>query len=101
MNRPLPHGCPAKHYLDIFQQDIAEIFDRFSPDLLLLSAGFDSHRDDPLGGLMLTEEDFRALGATLREYAGEKPIISFLEGGYNLSCLGPSVVAHLEGIAAK
>lgn len=99
LNRPLPHGFPAEYYVDTFRQDVAEIFESFSPDLLLVSAGFDSHRDDPLGGLMLTEESYRALGAVLREKAGEKPIISFLEGGYNLSRLGPSVVAHLEGIA--
>jgi acetoin utilization deacetylase AcuC-like enzyme len=100
-NRPLPHGYPAGHYVDTFRTDVADIFASFDPDLILISAGFDSHRDDPLGGLTLLEADFRALAGTLREHAGAKPIISFLEGGYNLACLGPSVVAHLEGIAPK
>jgi acetoin utilization deacetylase AcuC-like enzyme len=100
VNRPLPHGYPSSHYLDLFKTDTAAVFDRFRPDLVLISAGFDSHRDDPLGGLSLVEDDYRSMAGTLRTLAGDRPIVSFLEGGYNLTRLGPSVVAHLEGLAA-
>ena len=98
LNRPLPYRYPAKHYLAIFEEDLQKIFESFKPQLVIISAGFDSHRQDPLGGLSLTEADYRKMGSLLRDCAENRPILSFLEGGYNLMRLGSSVVAHLEGL---
>lgn len=72
------------------------------PQLILVSAGFDGHREDILGGLELEDEDYRWLTAEIRQWANELcrgRIISFLEGGYTLDALGRSVVAHLEALA--
>lgn len=74
----------------------------FAPQMLFLSAGFDAHRDDELGGLGLVEADFAWLTRWLREEAGHSAqgrIVSCLEGGYALSALGRSVVAHLRELA--
>ena len=75
----------------------------FRPQLVLVSAGFDAHQQDPLAGLALTESTYRwlavQLGKIAREYCGGK-ILSVLEGGYNHAVLGSSVVAYLEGLAA-
>jgi len=98
LNRPLPRRYPASHYRATFEEDIESIFERFDPQLVIVSAGFDSHREDPLGGLDLLEDDYRALGAAVRRKAGSRPVLSFLEGGYNLLHLGRCVVAHLEGL---
>lgn len=74
---------------------------RHAPELILVSAGFDAHRDDPLANLNFDEEDYRWIGAQIREqaehYAGGR-VVSALEGGYALDALGSSVVAFLEGL---
>ncbi|MFA5663241.1 histone deacetylase family protein [Castellaniella sp.] len=71
----------------------------FEPQLILVSAGFDAHREDDMGGLMLVESDYAWITAQLVRIAGQYAggrIISFLEGGYDCSALGRSVVAHLK-----
>ncbi len=72
--------------------------------MLLISAGFDAHREDLLGGLALVEEDYeymtRELMAVARRYADNR-IVSMLEGGYNLAALGRSVVAHVRTLARQ
>jgi acetoin utilization deacetylase AcuC-like enzyme len=71
--------------------------------MILISAGFDAHRDDLLGGLALVETDYawmtRELMA-LAERHSQRRIVSMLEGGYNLSALGASAVAHVKTLAA-
>ena len=70
----------------------------FGPELLLISAGFDAHRDDPLADLELTEEGFAEITRLLVQVANEHcagRVVSILEGGYDLRALGRSVVAHL------
>lgn len=74
----------------------------FKPQMLFVSAGFDAHREDDLGGLALTEADFAWITERIKEIAAryaDGRIVSCLEGGYNLSALGRSVVAHLRVLA--
>ncbi|MBF0171251.1 MAG: histone deacetylase/AcuC/AphA family protein [Nitrospinae bacterium] len=76
---------------------------QFAPELILVSAGFDGHRDDPLGGLTLTERGYGDLTALLVGVAaelGHGRIVSTLEGGYNYEALAASAVAHVEQLAA-
>ena len=72
---------------------------KIKPELVLISAGFDAHRDDPIGSLELETEDFGLFTASILEvakaYAGGK-VVSVLEGGYNTSALAGSVAVHLE-----
>ena len=72
------------------------------PDLIIISAGFDAHKDDPLGGLGMSTDDFAALTRDIAELAADccgGRFISVLEGGYNLDALGASVLAHLSVLA--
>jgi acetoin utilization deacetylase AcuC-like enzyme len=74
----------------------------FAPEMIFISAGFDAHREDDIGGMGLVEDDYawitRELMAVARVHCGGR-IVSCLEGGYNLSALGRSVVAHLKVLA--
>jgi acetoin utilization deacetylase AcuC-like enzyme len=73
----------------------------FKPELLLISAGFDAHKDDPLGSIQLVEDDYRWLTEELLAVANhccEGRVISALEGGYNLKALGSSVAAHVKAL---
>jgi len=74
---------------------------KFRPELILVSAGFDAHRDDPLAHLELLEDDYRWIGTQIREWAevsANGRVVAALEGGYALRALGSSVVAFLEGL---
>jgi len=99
LNRPLPHGYPAKEYLKLFERDLDEIREGFRPDFAVISAGFDSHRDDPLGGLCLLEEDFGALTRLVLDRLPPGSVVSLLEGGYNLRALGGSARCHVRALA--
>jgi acetoin utilization deacetylase AcuC-like enzyme len=75
--------------------------DKFAPELILVSAGFDAHRDDPLANLELLEDDYRWIGTQIRDWAETHAggrVVATLEGGYALPALGSSVVAFLEGL---
>lgn len=102
LNLPLPAGVDGADYRKVFTQRLLPPLESFAPELLLVSAGFDAHRDDPLAGLALAEEDYRWIGDRLRlvadRHCGGRSI-SFLEGGYNLQHLAESVVAYLEAWA--
>jgi acetoin utilization deacetylase AcuC-like enzyme len=95
LNRPLPHGFPAARYREIFERDLDSIVKRFRPAMALISCGFDSHRADPLGGLTLEEGDFAFLTRAVVSRFPKGRVVSTLEGGYNLSVLGSSAVAHV------
>ncbi len=101
MNVPLLGGTGHDMYQEIFQERIITAIEDYSPQLLLVSAGFDAHAQDPLAGLAFTDETYSWLGTTLKElsnkYSGGK-MLSVLEGGYNLDVLPGSVFAYLEGI---
>lgn len=99
VNIPLPAGCGNEEYLRVFKEIVVPIGEKFAPDWILVSAGFDPHRRDPLGGMDVTEEGFRVMAALLlglaEEYAGGK-IAFLLEGGYDLTALKNSAVAVFE-----
>lgn len=99
LNHPLPAGSGDREYLDAFENLLTPAADQFKPDLVLISAGFDAHKDDPLAGMQVTEKGFRDMTeclACLAEKYARGRIVSVLEGGYNLSALKRSVKAHLS-----
>jgi acetoin utilization deacetylase AcuC-like enzyme len=98
LNRPLPARYPADRYRELFARDIDEITQRFQPEFAIISAGFDAHRDDPLGGLLLEAQDFAALTRVVVETLGRGRVASVLEGGYDLRALGDSTRAHVEAL---
>lgn len=93
LNIPLPAGTGEAEYAQAFDAEIVPALKRYAPGLLIISAGFDAHKDDPLGGMRLTET---SVALFTRVLAGIAPVVSVLEGGYNLEALGRSVVRHLE-----
>jgi acetoin utilization deacetylase AcuC-like enzyme len=102
LNVPLPAGTGDEGYAEAIRATILPALRRFAPDALLLSAGFDAWRDDPLGGMQVTEEGFRSWGDWLRELAAEVcggRVLAVLEGGYDLRSLPLLVEANLEGLA--
>lgn len=99
LNCPMRAGSGEKEYLEAFRSRILPALDRFEPELLLISAGFDAHRDDPLASIELTEESFAKMSRMIREVAERHcggRIVSILEGGYDLNALAMSVEAHLS-----
>jgi len=101
LNIPLRGGTSAHDHRQAFGDALREIEHRFPPDLIVISAGFDSRRGDPLGGLMLEDSDFAEMTKeTLRiaEKYGKGRVVSLLEGGYNLHLLGGSVHSHLTAL---
>ncbi len=97
-NLPVEFGTPRKTYMECFENELQEFAARTKPQLILLSAGFDSHRDDPVGSLGLETEDFRTLTQAVidvaRTYANGR-LVSVLEGGYNPGVLAGCVEQHL------
>src|SRR5919112_3591110 len=102
LNLPLRARTPAPEHRRAFETALEEIGTKFKPDLVIISAGFDSHAGDPLGQLLLTDEDFIALTRAAKEWArgacGGR-LVSCLEGGYNLLTLGATVNAHVRALA--
>ncbi len=98
VNVPLPAGSGDEDYLRAFDRVVAPAFERFQPELVLVSAGFDAHADDPLAGMRLTAAGFRELAR--RTAALSPKLAAVLEGGYNLSTLPALVEAALAGFAA-
>lgn len=99
VNLPVEFGTPRKTYVDRFTAALEGFADRFKPQLILLSAGFDSHREDPIGSLGLESEDFETLTRVVLDVAGvhcQSRLVSVLEGGYNTAVLGECVGFHLE-----
>ena len=83
-------------YLRAFEEEVLPALSDFSPELLLISAGFDAHLDDPLGGMKLTEDSFVKFTRLIKTGI---PIVSVLEGGYNLRALAESVRTHVSVLA--
>ncbi|NJD07626.1 MAG: histone deacetylase family protein [Methylococcaceae bacterium] len=100
-NVGLPSGSGSKAFRDAMTHTILPAVDRFKPELVLVSAGFDAHRDDPLASLELDEEDFGWITTELLtladRHAGGR-LVSALEGGYNLEALRASVAAHVRAL---
>jgi len=100
---PLDEGTGSSVFRSAIEADWLPALQNFRPDILLISAGFDAHRDDPLAGLMLEDDDYMWLGQWLRSQADtlcEGRMISMLEGGYNVDALARSVGHYLEGSQA-
>lgn len=98
LNLPLGAGTDGRVYRPLFRDAAVAAIDAFAPDLVLLSAGFDAHVDDPLGGLRLTEDDFVWITDVMMELADKHAggrLVSLLEGGYDLPALGRSAAAHV------
>jgi acetoin utilization deacetylase AcuC-like enzyme len=86
INVPLRLGDGDRQILRAFEEEILPAVVRFQPDLVLISAGYDAHVEDPLGGLTVSDEGFRSLARRVCEIAtssGSRGIIAVLEGGYN------------------
>jgi len=101
MNRPFGAGAGREEILTAFRSDFAARMDEFRPDLVLISAGFDSRLDDPLGRFRLTDADFAELTGVLMEIADKHSggrLVSVLEGGYNLDGLTRAVAAHTNAL---
>lgn len=98
VNLPVPIGTGGDLYRRAFSELIEPIITQFRPDWLLISAGYDAHVSDPLGGLRLVAADYGHMSARLRELLPEVPAIVFLEGGYDLEALASGVDATLRGL---
>ncbi|MFA6291580.1 MAG: histone deacetylase [Victivallales bacterium] len=99
VNVPVPRGSGDKEYLRAFEEILKPQALEFKPDFILVSAGFDAHADDPLGGMAVTAECYAAMTRVVKELA-EKccngRLVSLLEGGYGLHGLADSVEKHIS-----
>jgi acetoin utilization deacetylase AcuC-like enzyme len=103
LNVTFQPGAEDEDYLHAMEAQVLPELDRFGPEFLLVSAGFDAHADDPLAQIKLSEEGFEHITRLLVESANRHcagRMVSVLEGGYNLRALGRSVVRHLVALAA-
>ena len=101
INFPMPSGATGDVYLRAFDQVIEPALDAFGADWVLISAGFDAHRDDPLTNLGLTSGDYAAMTARIASYAPPGRRIAFLEGGYDLDALGRSAAACVGALLGE
>jgi acetoin utilization deacetylase AcuC-like enzyme len=98
-NAPLRAGDTGEKFKDAFSSRILPALHNFSPDLVLISAGFDAHKDDPLANIKLVEADFLWVSEELAQVADRHckgRIVSMLEGGYDLNALARSVAVHVK-----
>ncbi len=104
VNVPLPAGAGDEEVVSAFRERLVPAADAFRPDLVLVSAGFDAHRDDPLAGLALTAAGYgeltRIVVGIADRHAGGR-LVSLLEGGYELEALAASVLEHLGALAER
>ena len=101
INVPMEAGEGDEEYRRVFQKVLVPAADQFKPEFVIISAGFDAHKDDPLASMGLTEAgyaDLTALVAGIARRHAQGRILSSLEGGYNLTALAASVDAHVRGL---
>ncbi len=98
LNVPLPAGSGDAEYLRTFSEEVEPALERFGPDLLIVSAGFDAHANDPLAQMEVTADGFRELSRRCAALAPRTAAV--LEGGYNIKTLPSLVEAALEGFDA-
>jgi len=103
LNCPFPAGSGGKEIVGAFRDKLVPAANKFKPELVLISAGFDSREGDPLGGFKLTDDDFaemtRIVAGIAREHAGGR-LVSVLEGGYSLDGLARASAAHVRALCA-
>ena len=98
---PLAAGTGSAGFRQAIERDWLPAIERHRPDLILVSAGFDAHREDPLGGLSLVDDDYLWVTQLLADAADrhcQGKLVSGLEGGYHLDALARSTVAHLDAL---
>ena len=103
-NVPLAYGTSRRGFLDAFRMGLEALAARIKPQLVLISAGFDAHAEDPVGDLGLDIEDFEGITQAVVDVAqvhAEGRIVSVMEGGYNVPILAGCVALHLETLGAS
>lgn len=100
LNLPLAGGSGGKTMREVYERQVFPALAEWGPELMLISAGFDAHADDPLAGLEWQAEDYRWLTDRLCDFAGGR-VVSTLEGGYDLDALAASVAAHVGVLEAR
>ncbi|MCP4684389.1 MAG: histone deacetylase [bacterium] len=104
VNYPLAVGTADSEFISLFENEVAPSLRQFHPDIVLVSAGFDGHALDPLGGLDLTGVGFNSVGRILRETAEDVckgRVVSIMEGGYNPEANRESICNYIKGIAGQ
>jgi acetoin utilization deacetylase AcuC-like enzyme len=99
INVPMPPYSTDEHYLALFEHKLLPAFREYDPQFVLISAGFDAHKDDPLAMINLTREGFDRLLAGMKQLALEccgGKLVSALEGGYDYTALADCVASHLD-----
>jgi acetoin utilization deacetylase AcuC-like enzyme len=101
LNLPVPAGSDAELWLSLIEHIVIPVVTAFAPDLVLVSAGFDAHRDDPLADCRLDAPAFAEMARHVRDFAGERsiPLGLVLEGGYDLAALADSVFATIAALS--
>ena len=103
-NTPVDASIKTKQFFEVFQRGLEDLAAKMKPQLILLSAGFDAHIADPVGGLCLEEADFAELTRRVMAEADsycDGRLVSLLEGGYNLDRLPKCVLEHVQTLAAE
>lgn len=101
VNVPLPPGAGSELFRRAWHDTILPALDRFAPELLIISAGFDAHRSDPLAQIQLDADDYAWITRELASVAARRAqgrIVSVLEGGYDLEALAESTAAHVRAL---
>ncbi len=102
MNIPVKAHTKASEQRRMFESALESIASDFTPDLVIISSGFDAHLTDPLGQLRLEDQDYASMTKSVLDWAEETcggRVVSVLEGGYNLQTLGPTVAAHVTALS--
>jgi acetoin utilization deacetylase AcuC-like enzyme len=99
INFAWPPGCDGGPYRWAFVNVVIPILEQFRPDWILVSSGYDGHRNDPLASIKLDEDDYAFMAGALRGRAPDARTILFLEGGYDLAALTRATAATLDGFA--
>jgi acetoin utilization deacetylase AcuC-like enzyme len=97
-NVPLPPGLPAERYTEALWDAVTAATSEWTPDFMLVSAGFDAMRGDPLGGFTLEPDDYARLTTRLRERHPAAPLVGVMEGGYIPARLAEGVAAHVRAL---
>ena len=100
-NATLKAGTTSKEFIAIFDRKILKAIDKFKPEVILISAGFDAHKRDPLANINLESDDFFKITKNIVDIANTHSkgrVISFLEGGYDLQALSESIIEHLNAL---
>ena len=103
INLPVQAGSDGPLWLSLLEHVVLPAADAFAPELVLVSAGFDAHRADPLGGCRLETSDFAQMACHVREFARDRgsPVGAVLEGGYDPAALAQSVLATMRALAGE